>query len=285
MPYQPRATLDNPYGPQVAFRTLDVLPPAAYYVGLDDQFVFHVYTDYAPVTFTFVARLLRPEGVITVERYELANVAAGPQQLTGNLSGVEGYVLSLSAAAPNVPLGAAYITVTLMRAPYLTSGLTTALLMAGYASDKFVLSYPTTTPRGPVEGPGHLMTVTTTAAAGAEWVIGVPLYARWQALISWSVLTASSAGTARQVNFVVLDRNSANVGVLPAPATQQPGTQMTYGINPGGAAVATTDAQSIGASAPLVFDAGGKLSSFTLNLQPGDQWSNVALQVQEWVGV
>ena len=285
MPYQPRATYDNPYGPQVSFRTLDVLPPSAYYVGLDDQLVFRVYTDYSPAVFYFVARMLRPEGVIAVETVQLYNSQAGSQQLTGELTGVEGYVLSISASAPQVPLSAAYVTVKLMRAPYLITGLTTALLLAGYVGDKLTLSYPTFPPRGPLEGPGRLVTVTASPAAGMDWIIAVPTYVRWRVNIAWFGLTTTPTVISRQPNVILKDAANTTVGFCPGPLQQPASEAITYSLLPGGSYLSVGALCSISAPAELLLDAGGSISTYTPTLQPGDQYSSVAVQVEEWVGI
>jgi hypothetical protein len=285
VPYQPRATFDNPYGPQVSFRTLDVLPPAAYYVGLDDQLVFEVFTDHANTSYQLVVRLLNPQGAMQVETATLNNFQSGYQSLTGNLTGIEGYILSACVSAPGSVPGESYCRVRLMRAPYLATGITTATLLAGYASDKFSLSYPGTQLQYATEGPGKLTTVTASVPAGAQWSVKPALGTRWRINSGTFVLTTSAATGNRQIQLVIYDHNDTLVGSYPAPATQAPSSLVTYSFSPAGSAVSTGSAITISTPTPLLVDGAGYVATYSPNFDAADQYANIAVQVEEWVGL
>jgi hypothetical protein len=285
MPYQPRATFDNPYGSQVSFRTLDVLPPAAYYVNLDDQIVFKVYTDYNPSSFQVVVRMLSPQGVIMVEARQLASTVGSYQELTSTLTGIEGYILSACVSAPNVPLGAAYTTVTLQRSPYVASRITTALLVSGHVSDKKFLSYPTSLPTGPASEVGYLVTRFVTVGTGQDWSVTAPSDTRWRLVTGYFGLTTTAAAPSRLVTLLIKDPSGNQVSVYPAFTTQAASLTYYYTISPGGAGVFEAPYVTIPTANEVLGENGFGIGTATANLQPGDVFSSVSIQVQEWIGV
>jgi hypothetical protein len=285
VPYQPRATLDNSYGAQVSFRTLDVLPPAAYYVGLDDQVALTLTTDYAPATFALVVRMLNPQGGITVERTTLSTIPGGPESVSTNLTGMEGYVLSACVSAPGVPLGKAYATLTLVRAPYVASGYTTAQLVAGYVSETLFLSYPSSPPQPPLAGPASLVTLNPTPAVGAQWRCVAPLSARWRVVSAQCSLQTSAAVAARAMVINVENPGGYTTALYPAPATQPASTDYVYSLNLGAAGTFLDPVMSIGASTTVLVENGGALVSNCQQMQAGDQFLGVIVEVEEWMGV
>jgi hypothetical protein len=285
VPYQPRASFDNPYGAQVSFRTLDVLPPAAYYVGLDDQIVLEVFTNNPSSTYQMVVRILNPQGTLQVETVTLNNFQAGYQTVTGTLTGMEGYILSVCVSAPGVVPGESYCRVRMMRAPYLSTGVTSGMLMAGYVSEKYSLSYPGSPLHYPLEGPGKLRTVTAAPAAGQEWSISSPPGVRWKLLSGQWVFTTSAAAGNRIVGVQLKDQAFDNLGFVVSSTPQAPSTVVNYGLFPGPpAAQGQTFLINLGFNNPLWIPVNGQIFSVTEGLQPGDQYSNVTLQIEEWVG-
>ena len=284
MPYQPRATLDNPYGPQVQFRTEDVLPPSAYYVGLDDQLVLDISADYAPVTYFLVVRMLSPEGVINYETLQLTNTASGVQKLSQTMTGMEGYLLSACLSAPGAPLGSSYAAVTLKRSPYLASGLTTALLLAGYISDKQFLSYPTTTPRGPAEGPANMKYFVLHPAVGVQWTLAAPSGARWRIRGVQCSFQTDATVASRGMIFSTQSPAGDALTYFIAGVTQPASTVYYYSLNPGGQAEFQSPVVSVPGSTEIMIENGGSIISSCQFLQPGDQFLKVVIQVEEWVG-
>jgi hypothetical protein len=285
VPYQPRATYDNPYGPQVSFRTLDVLPPAAYYVDLNDRIIFKAFTDVASASLMLVVRILSPQGVVTVETLTLINSQPGSQQVSGQLTGFEGYILSACVTAPGISPGRAYCLVSLQRTPALANALTTALLAAGYASDKYPLSYPTMQPRAAGEGAGQLVLQTTTVPATTEWQFRVPAGTRWRVNYGTFTLVTSALAGSRVPLVAFYDSTGPQIGMAFPPAGQPASTNYTYSFVPGGAAVSNGTLQQISGPADLLLDSGDAIQSFTVGIETGDQYSAIYLQVQEWVGV
>jgi hypothetical protein len=284
VPYQPRATFDNPYGPQVAFRTLDVLPPAAYYVAMDDQVVLDVYTDHANASFQLVVRVLNPQGSIQVETVTLNNFQAGLVTLTGNLTGMEGYLLSACLSAPGLAAGEAYCRVRLVRNPLLSTSVTTAMLIAGYVSDKYLQSYPGTPTRGPLEGPGKITTVSAAPAAGADWTVTCPIGERWKVLGAFFYLVTSATVATRVPVLRNFDASGHTTAFYGPPSGQAASLTVQYAFTPGGAGVSDPPFMNIGGPVELWIENGGQFGTFTENLQPADQFTYVNVQVERWIG-
>ena len=284
MPYSPRATFDNPYGPAVTFRTLDVLPPSAYYVGVDEQVTLEVYTNAPGATFQMVVRVLSAQGVISLESVAVPSSGASAQTLSTGIQGMEGYVLSACVVSQNALPGSAFARVRLVRAPYLPSGPTTALLIAGYVSDKQILAYPTVPPRPAVEGPGNLRTFELFPAAGAEWSLTTYSGARWQLLGGRFMFTTSPAAGNRLVTVVWTDGGGGQIGVFPASQTQTPATAYIYTLTAGFTGNDNAPYISIPVPSAVLLDNQSVLSSSTNGLQAGDQYSGVWVRIAEWLG-
>src|SRR5262252_7062225 len=94
MPYSPRYTGNNPYGPTVTFRTEDVLPPSALYVSMDDTPVAQFIASAPGLLFKLAVRMLLPQGIVQVDEYESVNFPPGSIVYNIVVPPVEGYILS-----------------------------------------------------------------------------------------------------------------------------------------------------------------------------------------------
>jgi hypothetical protein len=244
-----------------------------------------LYTNQYPSTFNLVVRVLEPQGNITVEARTVVSSSPGAQQLSANVTGVEGYILSACVAGPNVNPGTSYTTLTLMRPPYAASGLVSAQLLAEYVSDKYSPSYPSTAPRPAFQVPGSLVSLTASPAAGVDWSFTAAPNARWRVVGGYCGLITSATVATRNVTLVVKDSGGNNVAVFPASGSQAASLTQYYSVAPGGAATSAGAFFTIPTPTEVFVVGGGSVGTYTGNLQPGDQYQYVNLQVMVWVGV
>ena len=107
---------------------------------------------------------------------------------------------------------------------------------------------------------------------------------RWQLQSGQWVLTTSAATGARTVGVQLKDAAFDNLGFVVAPTSQAPSDVANYGLFPGPPSQGQAFLINLGFYQPLLIPVGGQMFSVTQNLQPGDQYSQVIFQIQEWVG-
>jgi hypothetical protein len=122
-----------------------------------------------------------------------------------------------------------------------------------------------------------------TPAAGAEWSVVVPNGSVWDVLTARAVLNTSAVVANRNVRVTVSD-GTTELGRVGA-AVAQPAS--IVGVHSFG----LQDAPDFAGAGGLTFNhplpatrvvGNGVIASLTQNLDVGDQWSGIALQVMEW---
>lgn len=121
-------------------------------------------------------------------------------------------------------------------------------------------------------------------AAGAEWSATVPAGAWWELLGVEYTLTTSAVVANRQSVLRTRDADSRTVLRAEQSATQAASLAVAYTATPGlGAVVASTAGNSAPlATPPQILPAAWTVGTLTGNLDAGDAYSNITLQVREW---
>jgi hypothetical protein len=277
--------MEADYNREVYFRRHMVQPPGMVYVTVDDVFVLKIFNPSAAATVNVSIRYLDPDGNVIPQFQQFSNVAAQSTARTLNFRGSEGYVLSATISTPGASSGAVYVQLEVGRglgAQDITEG---HLLIAGYPGSFAALGYPQTQPLPPTAGVGVTRTITpSNPAAGADWSVTVPVGATW-VINSVTATFTASAGVANrnpQLQFITAGGAVLFSGVNNTAITaSQAETIVWWNGAPQAAANANTIYASLmnGVRVP----GGGAVKVTTLNLQAGDQWSNIVLQVQELV--
>ena|SRR5262252_2555306 len=291
MPYSPRFTGQNPYGPEVTFRTEDVLPPSAAYVSMDDTPVAYIIASAGYLSFTLALRMLLPEGTIKVDEYESVNSPPGSGLYNIVVPPVEGYILS-SFISLNATLdGSAWCTFALYKGsvslPLVSLPPNAGMVISqGYVDAWSWLSYPLSPIIEGGMGSGRMRHLMATPLPGNNWKIQASSIQRWEIVAVQSRLTTSAAAANRQMSLEVFDRLGNPVVRFPTNFTQA--ASLTYGYYfYNSAAHIQTNAIWITAPIPqgLYLDCGMSLQSVVFNLDAGDSWSFVDVLAREWMGV
>lgn len=284
MPYQPRASFENPYGPQIAFRTEDVLPPSAYYVAPDDSIVCGALTDVAGVSINMLIRLLTPQGEVKLMPYTFSQPTLNAYGPVFEVPPVEGYLLGVLIWAVEPDRGRCYVTVSVVRGipPNLMSaGL---VLLQGYVNTSCVLSYPTSPLEPALSGKGALISLSANPGLGQEFTFACPSFVRWRIISAFARLQTDAVVASREVHYVVSTNTGLTLGAFASGLKQSANTLLGYAFAPGGGVVASDYTSVITGPAQLELSQGFQFSSFTPLMDAGDQYTSVGVLVEEWLG-
>lgn len=134
-------------------------------------------------------------------------------------------------------------------------------------------------------GTGALLSVAVTApAAGADWTTTVPALVRWR-LISAAAQIVTSATVANRLTRLrvtragVIIHDCATTAIITASLTVRVG----YTSNSGAFSGAVGSVVHVPYNGDLYLLAGDVVSSSTVAIDATDQWSAVALNVEEWL--
>lgn len=286
----PRASLNNPYGPLVTFRTEDVLPPSALYISMNDTFVALFSVSLYFTAFTLSVRILMPDGTIQNETY-VSTAPINPAVPSIVLPPVEGYLLSCVVERNDIQNCSAFCNMSLYRGaaqnPLVSlppnAGMTVA---AGYVSELGPLCWPNSPVIEPGTGAGYMRSVPLPNPTGANWTIRTTSQQRWAIVtVVFNFDTSAAAGN-RQVTLVVLDQSGAGVARYSCGKLQAPSLAYSYNFF-SGAQDALLGTAFVEHPIPdgLMLDPGMGLESVVLGIDAADTFTNGSLLVREWMGV
>jgi len=290
-----------------AFDGID--PPAGLYVQRDDTLVLEAFSTTVDLV-TVTARLLLPmpsrggqpsdgvQGQPATPAPGGANIVTIQRTLVPGTSGLfasvviplaEGYLLSIAVtAATPIQRGITFVRAFLARNAItnaITFPITNYVLFADYVSSLSPTGWPAGRTIYPTEGPGNLRTaVVGSPGAGSDWQITVPSGVRWRVQSLNAQLAIVNSGTPRVVRLKVAD---VATHLLWQAAAQQAGAvNTTVQLSAcSGQVTSTIDTTTLNVClpSPLMMATGATLTSSTINIVGSDQWSNIALQVEEWL--
>jgi hypothetical protein len=229
----------------------------------------------AAITVEFVARILRVDGTIVVNVFDISAGASGGQaSATVNL--VEGFLLSITARMNSNAVRGQVYTAAFLKRPSLTTNPSVLQLFADYCTVNIPCGFPAGRSIYPTEGPGNVRQITgTTPAAGAEINEVVPSSTRWR-VVAFTFSLVTSATVANRTT------SSPNSKLQPASTT------ITFVGTPGGTFtddLIASPAETIVLTMPPShwLETNGHVRTNTLNIQAGDQYSAPLYYVEEWV--
>lgn len=286
MPYQPRATFDNPYGPQVTFRTEDVLPPTAYYMGASDYVRVVAITNVAPVTITLEIRFLTPQGEIKQMPYTQILNTNGGLAVVLTSTPIEGYILGAIAFAQSPGIGQCFAYIDIVRGTGAAIQGTGQILMQGYIAALSQLNYPPTTLNPQFGGPGTVNTITApNPGASFPFRFVVPANTRWNVRSIQAGMNTDAAAGNRVALLIISDPNSNQLAQIPAGAVVAASTSTQCTWAPSFSPQLVSTYALGGLPAPLVLPAGYGVAGYIAGADPGDFWTGPTLSKEEWVGI
>jgi hypothetical protein len=201
-----------------------------------------------------------------------------------------GYLLNLTAFAQgpaSLILGQAYVKIDIVRG---LTGSTYLLgtLIAGYVTNNQALGFPGSPILDSLQGEPALRDISLgTIALGSEFSFVCPTGARWELVSLRCIFVTSAVAGLRFPRFVIANAFLAVTSVTTNNIGVGQSTVADYTFAPN---LPTTVAGQINQfMAPTPFHsvllAGDAWQTSTTGLDPGDQYSSVAVEIREWLEV
>jgi hypothetical protein len=308
---QPNPLQPGEYGPTSipfvsTFNFKNIPPPSGLYVTRNDSIQVSVNNSASNVTVDVHARLLlaSPVSVLpgqpdsppdpTKSSVPSNTIASITQNFTpGNnratnvffMPLTEGWLLNLTVGLTGFSRkGQTYVYVFLQRGDAV-GGPQSGTLLSGYTSNPATLIWPGSGTIYPTDGAGWLHSVQQgNPGAGAEFLITVPVNARWRLRALNAQLVIANSGIAR-TNMLQIKDASGNV-LYVASAGQNSAINTTVQVSAAPGANITTQFSTI-INVPLPGDVtlpqGFTIGSLTQQIGAGDQYQNIWAEVEEWI--
>lgn len=271
----------------VSFAVNNVPPPVELYIGVDDALVIQGATTQVSEVITVNVRLLLPNGRIEDNQFTI-NPPSTRAVLRKAFTLAEGFLLSASASAGNATTrGQTFCRIYLQRGASGT-GQPGQVLFSDYVTQFLAPAYPFGPQRSPSEGTGNLINVGVgNPGAGADWIKPLPVNTRWRIQSIFALLTASAAVANRQVS-IILQNSAASMWQAVSIANQTASQATAYSF---GAITPYVPSNPLIQVIPIppgfilgnISGLSAQILTSTLNIQAADQWTQMALYVEEWL--
>lgn len=259
-------------------------PPSPLYVTVDDALVAGVASSQSNEVVTIAYRLLRAADAkpvvleFTVAPGSNRTIKVEKRQLT------EGFLLSVSCkAAVATTRGQTFVRLFLNPSAA-GAGQPGLMMMADYVTTAMAPGYPNGRTVTPVEGPGARKGVQNAAPGiGLNWIVNVPVNARWRIDTLSAALTTDATAGNRTVQMVFTVGGLFNTYAFPAEAVVAPSSVMNYQFSKT-RTVSPAVNFSWGALPEGVVLLGGDFIGVNVgNMGLGDIWGFQNLAVEEWL--
>ena len=274
---------DNPQGPEVTFRTQDILPPGALYLGPDDILALQWFTP-LPLTGqqgTLTLRLLSPEGLVSVSVYQVNMTFTAPNN-PFIISPSEGFLLSATLITDAQARCEIFARFFVLRSP-VGAGGQGQLLIQGYPSARGWLSYPQSPIVGPEDGDGLFTVIGINApGAGLDWTFTIPAGMAARFITVQATLTSSAQAANR---LPILKLTPPLMSTLEVFATQLLGAsnEITYVFGVGQTNFTASNISDVAVSPMPPLVPGTVMNVTTVNLQNLDQWSGITFAFEQYI--
>jgi len=266
------------------WRTEDLEPTPAMYVGTEEQLRVRVWTSLASCPLRVRGRYITARGDLIAfdERVTVTSPQIAADVLFPLPAGAF-LTLTVTVDANNLAPGSVYVRAAIARTGD-RENIDVAVLCQGYVASQSPLFYPGYASHPVTSGPGTVRTITgLTPGPGANMAENIPLAVQWE-LLSLRVALVTSATVATRRMVLAFSPQGTETWRQQALVTQAASTGVTYmfaqGYVTNSEGVTNVHQYSI---PKMFFTTGGSFSSFVLNLQAGDQVQDVVYSVREWM--
>lgn len=261
--------------------------PADFVTTKDDQLRISSVNSLVGVTLSVTGRVTDDTGLVTPVQF--LHTPATDRSLTSDdfvLGAAARLNLSVQASVGTPRIGQTYVLAQLVR------GITGAqvilgTLFAGYVTGAQPLGLPGSFIESSIATGGVIRALAgTNPAVGAEVSETVPTGARWQ-LLAFRVGFATSGTAINRRPTLVLQGNGVSVANIPLFAVVGENTNATISWLPGAPVESSPTTVAMLALLPpeAILLAGDTITTSTINLQPGDDYTGPNILVREWLEV
>lgn len=258
------------------------------YVTADDSvelFVRNSNTNLTAVTAQL--RILRPNGTIMVQQMVMNNpsTARGGNVLIQPL--FEGFLLAAIVGPPAVQnsRGQTYVQLFIIRGA-VAGTLFSEMLCEDYLTSGLQPSWPGSRFSAATEGAGFITTYRSAVpVAGQDPTMTQPAFTRWRLLSVWGHLT-TSAVVGNRAPTLIISAGGVTLLSLPAVAVIPANTGNDFSWAAGLPLMpALFNQQATALPTDFQVSENGTIATTTNGVQAGDQWTALAVQVEEWIDV
>jgi hypothetical protein len=282
-PSQPNAHI----GREVSFHT-DEVPPSQYlYLQSNDQLVIVPFTNNPNLSLVFQYRFLTPHGEI--KEGQTTQLLGGnpitPQYIPLGECWLLSFGLQLSGNSSRGEW--AWVSIGVRRFnESINPNSSHAAIWEGFVYYSASRGWPGSPQKEPTDGAGTLRMITgTQPAVGAEILEQVPQNLVWRLVYFSATLASSATAINRTARFRLQDGLSI-LGQFGVNTTQAASLTYRYTLAPGATSgYDGSDGIQISGSSPMELKTGQIITTKTVNLQAGDQWSAPIYVVREWPDV
>ena len=267
-----------------AFAAIGVSAPAPFFMSGEDSLELGILCGATGETLTCAGRFMTIDRQIRT--FEMRVVPSAARVMTTVVESLgQGWLLNFTAwpTSGNPNYGEMWARVRVLRG---RSGATSIIgtLAYGYVTLQQGISFPGTTFRNPLEGPGRIRSITgTDPAAGAEISETVPTGARWM-LRAIAASFVTDATVANRFPVLKIDDGATVFYIADPPAAQAASNTLIY-VSGSGVTRLTSVAGQPSWALPvgLILMAGSRIRTQTVGIVAGDNYGAPQLLVEEWL--
>ncbi len=270
------------HGRLVTFKSKHVEPPPQLYFTPDDRLGIDWITTVPGAVLQVGARILQPDGKITLFQYTVQPVVVGQWNFS-SFPLTEGFLLSLLAesAGAHTQRGQMFAQVIIQ-----TGGVISGGFLNGYISDTQPLAWPLSGGEDGPSGAGFIKkNGPANPAAGTGFTYTIPnnLIADLRSVLFTLVTNATAANRFPQI--VWQDVSGRNLALVQAAVAQTATQTVNYTFARGVAELqaAAVNGELLSHLAEVRLIHNDKIILQVANMAAGDQISNLALETEEWV--
>lgn len=284
MPIPDIAPIQNPYGPLITFKTEDILPPSAIYVGPQDTIVIQSVTPTVGATIVIAYRLLRPDGLIVATVDLFSFLAGGGWDAWLAIKPSEGFLLSMTIFS-NAPRGQVFVRAFLSNDNTDTQvGTPSHTFCQGYATGPGVLTFPQQSIQSSFDGQGWVHDVAQGTATGVPVLWTVPANVHWRIRQVTFLFVTSAVVANRNLYVHLLSDLGHTVGWYPFPTPCPASATNFLTAASGASSQSLSSVQTIGLPTDLDFPPNWQVQLTASSLDAADQFQSPVLTVEEFVG-
>jgi len=274
--------------PEIDFKHLEVTPPAVLYIDRDDRLYVRSWSAFALLQPTLGIRIrgeiLQPDGRIRPWEYRHVPLSGGvPSLEVFTLS--EGFLLSCSVQSEyaNSSRGGLLVDVGILRGRGV-AGQEMKLLIGGYPEINRVLSYPPTFYEASGSGVGSIgIQITSDPGAGAEISHTIPINEMWRVSTFRAVLVTDATVINRFPRLAITRAGVVSFLSQPHDAQAASTTRTYQWVLGGHFAAAPANNEYAGVLPEGYLGGGDVMSTSTVNLQAGDNWTFAIRLIEVWM--
>jgi hypothetical protein len=273
------------YGPELRLDPQGATPPTAAYISADNKIGFFTSTFASQFTLTAIARILLPNGRVSLNQYSFLIPPLAAGVLTQwNLP--EGFLLSMAVYANTASdRRQVFCQVNLLQTGQ-NPPILTGVICSGYLSPSVPISFPVGVNQNNIDCYGNTkIFIGTVPGPGNNISEQVPANARWRMISFRFFFTTSVAVGNRDVYVEIQEAGLRYLSVLANTTSQPAGQTWRYEIAAGMPAVTALTQGYVSAPLPtmMFIRSPGVIQTAIAGLQPGDAITDLNYLAEEWL--